>query len=190
MNIFLIYKYICLHQLPLNFLCSKGVSLILAYLQTFLSFCVFDDFFRLKKKWVFGYSLSTPKPRYAMDQRPLVEGRIANFGIFLDFSSFRVLDDFFHFSKKLGFGVFLVHPPMASVLLSASVERCFVSRERDFLIKSFKIYEYTELRVRCLYYQVLAFFISYPPFLCSARPTQHKIKSYPPNLIGFRVKTT
>ena len=28
----------------------------------------------------------------------------------------------------------LVHPPMASVLLSASVERCFVSRMRDFII--------------------------------------------------------
>ena len=26
----------------------------------------------------------------------------------------------------------LVHPPMASVLLSASVERCFVTRMRDF----------------------------------------------------------
>ena len=49
------------------------------------------------------------------------------------FLSFCVLDDFFRFSKKLGFGVFLVHPPMASVLLSASVERCFVSRMRDFL---------------------------------------------------------
>ena len=33
-----------------------------------------------------------------------------------------------------GLGVFLVHPPMASVLLSASVERCFVSRMRDFSI--------------------------------------------------------
>ena len=44
-----------------------------------------------------------------------------------------VLDDFSRFSKKSGFGVFLVHPPMASVLLSASVERCFVSRMRDFL---------------------------------------------------------
>jgi hypothetical protein len=32
-----------------------------------------------------------------------------------------------------GFGVFLDHPPMASVLLSVSVERCFVSRMRDFL---------------------------------------------------------
>ena len=37
------------------------------------------------------------------------------------------------FLKKSDFGVFLVHPPMASVLLSASVERCFVSRMRDFL---------------------------------------------------------
>ena len=30
--------------------------------------------------------------------------------------------------------VFLVHPPMASVLLSALVERCFVSRMRDFFL--------------------------------------------------------
>ena len=36
------------------------------------------------------------------------------------------------FQQKSGFGVFLVHPPMASVLLSASVEICFVSRMRDF----------------------------------------------------------
>ena len=61
----------------------KGVSLILSYFQTFLSFCVFGDFLR--------------------------------------------------FYKNKGFWVFLVHPPMASVLLSASVERCFVSRMRDFL---------------------------------------------------------
>ena len=32
----------------------------------------------------------------------------------------------------MGFGVFLVHPTVVSVLLSASVERCFVSRRRDF----------------------------------------------------------
>ena len=31
----------------------------------------------------------------------------------------------------------LVHPPMASVLLSASVKRCFVSRMRDFFLKPF-----------------------------------------------------
>ena len=63
---------------------SKGISLILAYLLTFLSFWVMDDFFRLK--------------------------------------------------KKKGLGVFLVHPPMASVLLSASVERCFFYRMRDFFL--------------------------------------------------------
>ena len=34
--------------------------------------------------------------------------------------------------KKNGFWVFLVHPTVVSVLLSASVERCFVSRMRDF----------------------------------------------------------
>ena len=33
---------------------SKGVSLILAYLYRFLSFCGFDDIFRLKKNYVFG----------------------------------------------------------------------------------------------------------------------------------------
>ena len=38
---------------------------------------------------------------------------------------------FFCFSKKIGFWVFLVHPTVVSVLLSASVERCFVSRMRD-----------------------------------------------------------
>ena len=34
------------------------------------------------------------------------------------------------FSNKLGFWVF--YPTVVSVLLSASVERCFVSRMRDF----------------------------------------------------------
>ena len=36
------------------------------------------------------------------------------------------------FFKKIGFWVFMVHPIVVSVLLSASVERCFVSRMRDF----------------------------------------------------------
>ena len=48
------------------------------------------------------------------------------------FLSFCVLDDFFRFSKNLDFWVFLVHPTVVSVLLSASVERCFVSRMRTF----------------------------------------------------------
>ena len=43
------------------------------------------------------------------------------------------MDDFFRFSKKLGFWVFLVHPTVVLVLLSALVERCFVSRMRDFV---------------------------------------------------------
>ena len=47
-----------------------------------------------------------------------------------------LVDDFFRFSKKSGFGVFLVHPPMASVLLSALVKRCFISRMRDFFKKN------------------------------------------------------
>ena len=39
-------------------------------------------------------------------------------------------------AKKVFFADFaLVHPPMASVLLSASVERCLVSCMRDFFIK-------------------------------------------------------
>ena len=59
----------------------------------------------------------------------LVEGLITNFGIFLSFSAF---DDFFHFSISSGFRVFLVHLTVVSVLLSASVKRCFVSHMRDF----------------------------------------------------------
>ena len=50
------------------------------------------------------------------------------------FLSICVLDDFFLFSKKLGFWVFLIQPIVVLVLLSASVERCFVSRMRDFLL--------------------------------------------------------
>ena len=49
------------------------------------------------------------------------------------------MDDFFRFSKNLGFWVFLVHPTVVSVLLSASVERFFVSRMRDFFGWGLKI---------------------------------------------------
>ena len=38
-----------------------------------------------------------------MDERPLVKGRIANFGIFLDVFEFLHFDDFFLFFKKIGF---------------------------------------------------------------------------------------
>ena len=67
----------------------------------------------------------------------MVEGCITNFGIFLDVFEFLRFEYFFHFSKKSGFRVFLVHPTMVSVLLSASVERCFVSNMRDFFIDLF-----------------------------------------------------
>ena len=48
-----------------------------------------------------------------------------------------ILDDFFRISKKSGIGVFLVHPPIASVLLSPSVKRFSVSRMRDFFLNRF-----------------------------------------------------
>ena len=67
-----------------------------------------------------------------MDERPLVEGYIANIGISLDVFKFLQFGRFFPFFKKMDFWVFLVHPTVVSVLLSASVERCFVSRMRDF----------------------------------------------------------
>ena len=60
------------------------------------------------------------------------KGKSLILSYFLKFFSFCTLENFFCFSKKLGFGVFLVHPIMVSVLLCASVERCFVSRMRDF----------------------------------------------------------
>ena len=63
----------------------------------------------------------------------MVEGYIANFGISLDVLSFSVLDNYFLFKFFFGFCVFLVHPIVVSVLLSASAERFDVSRMRDFL---------------------------------------------------------
>ena len=78
------------------------------------------------------YSWATQKPLFPMNYRPLVEGCIANFCIFLDFFEFLRFGSFFRFSKKLGFWVFLVRPTVVSMLLSASVERCFVSLMWDF----------------------------------------------------------
>ena len=60
---------------------------------------------------------------------------------FKTFLSFYILDDFFRFSKNLGFWVFLVHPTVVLVLLSASVERCFVSRMRDLKKKNYETEE-------------------------------------------------
>ena len=72
------------------------------------------------------------KPRFPIDQRLLVKEYIDNFGISLDVFEFFRFGLFFPLKKKLGFWVFLVHPTVVLVLLSASVERFFVSRMRDF----------------------------------------------------------
>ena len=92
-------------------------------------------FFRLKKNWVWGILCPTKYGGNHASQwiRDLwLKGVSLILSYFWTFLSFWVFGDFFRFSKKSGFWVFLVHPPMASVLLSASVERCFVSRMRDF----------------------------------------------------------
>ena len=64
----------------------------------------------------------------------MVKGNIANIGISLDMFEFLSFGLIFPLKKKLGFWVFLVHPTVVSVLLSASVERFFVSRMRDFFV--------------------------------------------------------
>ena len=111
----------------------------------FLSFCVLDDLFCFSKNSDFGVFLVQQN----MVETTLPDG-LETFGqkayqkfwyISRRFWVFCVLDDFFRFSKKSGFGVFLVQPTMVLVLLSASVERCFVSRMQDFFCKSLHVWE-------------------------------------------------
>ena len=65
--------------------------------------------------------------------------------IFLDVFEFLRFGRFFRLKKKkLVFGVFLVHPTVVLVLLSASVERCFVSRMRDFCLTFLKTLSITK----------------------------------------------
>ena len=47
-----------------------------------------------------------------------------------------------------GFGVFLVHPPMASVLLSASVEIFSVSRMQDFFSRCHSLVKEVKVSIR------------------------------------------
>ena len=94
------------------------------------------------KKWshiqtfLFGSGLKSPRKKkfffadFALQN--MVETTLPD-GLETSGQSFCVFEDFFRFSKFFGFWVFLVHPTVVSVLLSASVERCFVSRMRDFL---------------------------------------------------------
>ena len=57
-----------------------------------------------------------------MDERPLVEGYIANFGISLGVLSFCVLDDFFPFFKKIGFSGIL-GPPYSGIGVTIRIGR-------------------------------------------------------------------
>ena len=90
----------------------KGCIANLTYLLTFSSFCLLDNFFFsfFKKSRIFGYSWSTRKPRFPMDQRPLVKGCIANFDIFLDIFEFLRFRWFFPFFKQFGFWGILGQP--------------------------------------------------------------------------------
>ena len=108
---------------------SKGVSQILAYLKFF---GIFDDFFIFSKKIGFWGILCPTKHGGNHASRRIRD--LWSKGVLLILSYFCVCGEFSRFSKKSGFWVILVHPPMASVLLSASIERWFVSRMRDFLI--------------------------------------------------------
>ena len=63
----------------------------------------------------------------------MVEGNFANFSISLDVFEFLSFELFFPFLIFFGFCVFLVHPTVVSVLVSASVEIFDVSCMRDFL---------------------------------------------------------
>ena len=103
------------------------------------------------------------KPCFPMDERPLVKGYIANFGISLDIFEFLRFGWFFAFKKKEGFWVFLVHPTVVLMLLSASVERCIVSHMRDFCM----VY---------LFSQVF-FFKSTKPFISKKRHWKKMYKS-------------
>ena len=71
-----------------TFLLGRGLKLPRIYFLFFLLI------FPYKTWW---------KPRFQMDYRPLVEGCIANFGIFLDIFEFLRFGWFFPFFKKIGF---------------------------------------------------------------------------------------
>ena len=76
------------------------------------------------------------------------------------------------FKKKMGFWVFMVHPTVVSLLLSASVERFFFYRMRDFFKNSMK-------KEKNAYVRILlanAFFSSSAAFLrlCHQYGNQHE----------------
>ena len=76
---------------------------------------------------------------------------LAYFYTFLVFAFWMI---FFRFSKISGFGVFLVHRTVVSVLLSASVKRCFVSRMQDFLLLLTKLGFTSLFFLRAVFYHM------------------------------------
>ena len=81
---------------------------------------------------------------------------------FKTFLSFCVLDYFFSFSKNSFFWVFLVHPTVVSVLLSASVERCFV--------KALALWADAFYKLKCP-----SVFLSFCPSVCSLLRYRFKV---------------
>ena len=98
----------------------------------FLRFVWFFQFFKKSGFWGILCQPGNHASRWIRDLWS--KGVSLILAYFLTFLSLAFWMIFFHFSRKSGFGVFLVHPPMALVLLSASVERCFVTRMRDFFL--------------------------------------------------------
>ena len=110
--------------------------------RVFVFWTIFSVFQTIR---VFGYSWSIRKPLFPMDKRPLVQGPIANFGIFLDvfgFFAFQIILSIFQ--KKISFLGILGYSTVVSVLPSASVERCFVSCMRDFVLGGQQINRHTD----------------------------------------------
>ena len=89
---------------------------------------------------------------------------------------------FFVFFKNLGSWVFLVHPNVVSVLLSASVERCFVSRMRFFFF--FHLADLPILLFFCCLQAksptfLLLLYLSKPPYF----PVVFSLTNYPTFLL-------
>ena len=66
------------------------------------------------------YSWSTQKPRFPMNYRPLVEGCIANFCLFLDFLEFLRFGSFFPLFKKIGV-LGILGPPYCGIYVTIGI---------------------------------------------------------------------
>ena len=118
-------------------LLSKGLSLILAYFQTYLSFCVLDDFSVFQKKIGFWgiFCLTKHVGNHASRWiRDLWSKRVSLIlAYFQTFLSFYVLEDFFCFSNSLGFRVFLVPQKPRFPMDQRSLVKGYISNFGIFL---------------------------------------------------------